>query len=114
MAAPGAQRYRLDIGYAGTTVSGWALAPHRRAVGGTLSDALGLLLRQPVQLTVAGRTDAGVHATGQVAHVDPPSSTDPGEVLRKLARLLPADVRVRAVSAVPAEFDARFSALRRH
>jgi tRNA pseudouridine38-40 synthase len=114
MSEPGLQRYRLDIGYDGTDFSGWAIQPDRRTVGGTLTDALGLLLRQPVQLTVAGRTDAGVHATGQAAHVDLPSSTGPDQLLRKLARLLPADVRVRAISPVPAEFDARFSALRRH
>lgn len=80
-----------------------------------LEHALGLLLRMPVALTVAGRTDAGVHATGQVAHADVPAgSADPGELARRLARLLPGDLRVTAVRQVPAAFDARFSALRRH
>jgi tRNA pseudouridine38-40 synthase len=79
-----------------------------------LEDAVGTVLRTPVALTVAGRTDAGVHATGQVAHADLPAELDPSWLVRRLARLLPPDVRVRAVTAVPAAFDARFSALRRH
>lgn len=85
------------------------------------------ILRQPVQLTVAGRTDAGVHASGQVAHcdlaVDPGEATgrghgagldDPDRLVRRLARFLPPDVRVKSIAAVPADFDARFSAIRRH
>jgi tRNA pseudouridine38-40 synthase len=83
-------------------------------VCGVLEDALGVVLRESVALTVAGRTDAGVHATGQVAHADLPVRTDRDRLVRRLARLLPPDVRVRAVTAAPAEFDARFSALRRH
>jgi tRNA pseudouridine38-40 synthase len=79
-----------------------------------LADALCTLLRGPVALTVAGRTDAGVHATGQVAHADLPAAADPGQLVRRLSRLLPPDVRVRAITPVPAAFDARFSALRRH
>jgi len=66
------------------------------------------VLRVPaVALTVAGRTDAGVHATGQVAHADVPQLPD----VRRLAGVLPPDVRVRAVREVPAAFDARFAAL---
>jgi len=72
-----------------------------------LEDALATVLRVPaVALTVAGRTDAGVHATGQVAHADVPELPD----RRRLSGVLPADVRVRAVRAVPPAFDARFSA----
>jgi tRNA pseudouridine38-40 synthase len=63
-------RLRLDLSYDGTDFSGWASQPARRTVAGTLTDALQVLLRHPVQLVVAGRTDAGVHASGQVAHVD--------------------------------------------
>lgn len=80
-----------------------------------LEDALATLLRAPVALTVAGRTDAGVHATGQVAHADVPADAmAPERLARRLARLLPADVRVPTVQGVAPEFDARFSALRRH
>ena len=83
-------------------------------MAGVLTEALGLTVRAPVALTVAGRTDAGVHATGQVAHTDLRSDVDPAWLVRRLARLLPVDVRVRAVTPVPPAFDARFSALRRH
>jgi tRNA pseudouridine38-40 synthase len=66
-------------------------------------------------LTVAGRTDAGVHATGQVAHLDvPPGVLPPDQLAHRLARLLPPDLRVPSVGPVPDAFDARFSALRRH
>ena len=75
---------------------------------GVLEDALATVLRVPeVRLTVAGRTDTGVHATGQVAHADLPALPD----RRRLAGVLPPDVRVRDVRAVPPEFDARFGAL---
>ena len=108
------RRFRLDISYDGTDFSGWAVQPGRRTVAGVLTEALTLVLRAPVVLTVAGRTDAGVHAAGQVASADLAADLDPGWAVRRLARLLPPDVRVRAVTAVPPEFDARFAALRRH
>jgi tRNA pseudouridine38-40 synthase len=80
-----------------------------------LEHALTTVARIQATLTVAGRTDAGVHATGQVAHLDlPPGALAPDELARRLARLLPPDLRVPAVSKVPRTFDARFSALRRH
>ena len=111
-----AVRIRLDIGYDGTGFSGWARQPGRRTVQETLEDALArvLSLPQPASLTVAGRTDAGVHARGQVAHADIPAgcwaAAGPAAV-RRLARLLPPDVRVhRAAPALPG-FDARFAAL---
>ncbi len=71
--------------------------------------------RIDANLTVAGRTDAGVHATAQVAHLDvPPETLPPDQLAHRLARLLPPDVRVLSVRQVPRTFDARFSALRRH
>jgi len=81
--------------------------PGRRTVQGVLQDALAQIGRAPVALTVAGRTDAGVHALGQVAHADLPAPSEP----RRLNGVLPPDVRVRAVTVVPGDFDARFSAL---
>ena len=63
-------RWRLDLAYDGTDFSGWARQPGQRTVCGVIEEQLGLVLREPVQLTVAGRTDAGVHARGQVAHFD--------------------------------------------
>jgi tRNA pseudouridine38-40 synthase len=84
-------------------------------VQGELEAALATVTRVPATLTVAGRTDAGVHATGQVAHLDvPPDALAPEQLLQRLARLLPPDLRVPAVRQVPSSFDARFSALRRH
>ena len=110
----GLVRVRLDIGYDDTDFSGWAVQPGRRTVQGLLQDALTTLLRGPAQLTVAGRTDAGVHAIGQVAHLDVPATVwadSAAGLVRHLAGLLPVDVRVRAARAVPPEFDARFGAL---
>lgn len=111
------RRLRLDIAYDGTDFSGWARQNNLRTVCGEIEEKLGAVFRTPVQLTVAGRTDAGVHADGQVAHVDVPADVvpdDPSFLVRRLARFLPKDVRVKAVSLAPEHFDARFSALRRH
>ena len=111
-------RVRIDLSYDGGGFSGWARQPGQRTVQQVLEDALSQVLRAdpPVQLTVAGRTDAGVHARGQVAHADLPLAAwlDAAPViLRRLARLLPPDVRVRRIGVAPDGFDARFSALSR-
>lgn len=117
-------RIRLDLAYDGTHFHGWAKqgSSDLRTVQKVLEDALSLILRHPIELTVAGRTDAGVHAASQVAHFDVPATAldqrsidgDPSRLVRRLARLLPVDVRVHAATFAPAGFDARFSALRRH
>ncbi|HEY0500121.1 MAG TPA: tRNA pseudouridine(38-40) synthase TruA [Kutzneria sp.] len=107
-------RVRLDLGYDGTEFSGWARQPSRRTVCGVLEESLSQVFRRPLTLTVAGRTDAGVHASGQVAHVDLPAESDVDGLAKRLSRILPADVRVFRATRVPEEFDARFSALRRH
>lgn len=119
-----AVRLRLDLAYDGTDFHGWAKQGdgELRTVQGVLEESLGRILRADVALTVAGRTDAGVHATGQVAHLDVPADRleqrsidgDPGRLVRRLGRLLPEDVRVHACTFAPEGFDARFSALRRH
>ena len=111
-------RVRIDLSYDGGGFSGWARQPGQRTVQQVLEDALSQVLRAdpPVQLTVAGRTDAGVHARGQVAHADLPLAAwlDAAPVIpRRLARLLPPDVRVRRIGVAPDGFDARFSALSR-
>ncbi len=117
----GLVRVRLDLAYDGTDFSGWARQPGLRTVCGVLEAALSTILREPVALTVAGRTDAGVHATGQVAHLDLTEQAvrdglggDPTRLVRRLGRLLPPDVRVTAIALVTTAFDARFSALGRH
>ncbi len=108
-------RVRLDLSYDGTAFSGWAAQTGLRTVQGVLEGAVTTLLRAPSpRLTVAGRTDAGVHARGQVAHVDlPPEVAADPLLLRRLNGLAPDDVQVRAVSAAPPGFDARFSAVSR-
>ncbi|MFJ2030388.1 tRNA pseudouridine synthase A [Streptosporangium sp. NPDC087985] len=161
-------RLRLDLAYDGTDFSGWAKQPERRTVQGEIEEALGKILRlpEPPGLTVAGRTDAGVHARGQVAHVDleteafgalesrhgrrasvvgasaggdtlagagPSVPLGAGAVLsaeagpglpddlderlsslrRRLAGVLPSDVRIYRVTVAPEGFDARFSAMSR-
>jgi tRNA pseudouridine38-40 synthase len=108
-------RVRMDVSYDGRDFSGWAVQPGRRTVAGVVIEALERLFGAgtPFGLTVAGRTDAGVHATGQVCHVDLPSAAYAGNadsLLRRLAGLLPADARVRGIAVVPRTFDARFSA----
>jgi tRNA pseudouridine38-40 synthase len=124
----GLVRLRLDIAYDGTDFAGWAVQAGQRTVAGVLDDALSTVFRLPVQLRAAGRTDAGVHATGQVAHVDVPADALPNAyprtrraadseflpLVRRLARFLPVDVRVLDISRAAIGFDARFSALRRH
>ncbi|MGO3327981.1 tRNA pseudouridine(38-40) synthase TruA [Gordonia sp. (in: high G+C Gram-positive bacteria)] len=114
-------RLRLTIGYDGTDFSGWATQPGRRTVCETIETTLATILRTPIRLTVAGRTDAGVHAAGQVAHCDVPTESlqtrsiegDPTRLVRRLGKMLPDDVRVKAVDAVSDDFDARFAALAR-
>ncbi|MGI8577037.1 MAG: tRNA pseudouridine(38-40) synthase TruA [Nocardioidaceae bacterium] len=112
---PDVTRLRIDVAYDGTNFSGWASQPGRRTVQATLETALATILRlTDVRLTVAGRTDVGVHARGQVAHVDIPaeSGAELGAeaICRRLAGVLPEDVRVRRVVQAPTGFDARFSA----
>ncbi|HEX9041914.1 MAG TPA: tRNA pseudouridine(38-40) synthase TruA [Trebonia sp.] len=109
-------RIRVDLSYDGTEFSGWAAQPTRRTVEGVLSGTLGHVLRlpEPVRLTVAGRTDSGVHARGQVAHADVPAdawATHADAALRRLSRALPPDIRVRSIERAPEGFDARFAAL---
>ena len=119
-------RIRIDLSYDGTAFSGWAAQPGRRTVEDTLSGALTTIVRSPtpVRLVVAGRTDAGVHARGQVAHADVEvanwekvrgRSDRPLEeaAATRLRGILPADLTVRRVRLAAAGFDARFSALRR-
>lgn len=105
-------RLRLDISYDGSGFHGWAKQHGLRTVQGEIESALDTILRTTgTSLTVAGRTDAGVHATGQVAHVDLTTDEDPQRVAKRLNGVLEADVRIRRVQAAPEGFDARFSAI---
>jgi tRNA pseudouridine38-40 synthase len=97
---------RLDIEYDGSRFSGWAAQPGHRTVQGELEAALATILRAEVGLSVAGRTDAGVHATGQVASFEYEAEI-PGDLLRRLNGVLPDDVAVTAAEAATDGFDAR-------
>ncbi|MEU9782926.1 tRNA pseudouridine(38-40) synthase TruA [Streptomyces phaeochromogenes] len=117
-AEPGYVRVRLDLSYDGSEFSGWAKqAGGRRTVQGEIEAALRTVTRSKdttYELTVAGRTDAGVHARGQVAHVDLPVELwdeHREKLLKRLAGRLPKDVRVWAVREAPSGFNARFSAV---
>lgn len=104
-----ATRLRLTLGYDGTDFSGWAAQRDLRTVQGELQRVLGHLSSQDVQITCAGRTDAGVHARGQVAHVDVADASSLS--VSRINRALPSDIRVVDVVEVDSTFDARFSAL---
>ena len=104
--------FRLDIEYDGSRFSGWARQPGLRTVQGELEAALRTVLREPVELTVAGRTDAGVHAWGQVASFRTGAEV-PADLARRLNGLIPDDVAVTAAGPAPDGFDARGDATSR-
>jgi len=99
---------KLTLEYDGTPFAGWAAQPGRRTVASELERALSTVLRRPVDLTVAGRTDRGVHALGQVV-----SYAGPPPLLRSVNALLPDEIAVLAAEEVPDEFSARHDALAR-
>lgn len=107
-------RLRLDLAYDGGAFHGWAAQPGLRTVQGEIETAIATVLRlaEPPRLTCAGRTDTGVHARGQVAHLDLDAG-DPDTLERRLRRILPDDIELLAVTEAPPGFDARFSALER-
>jgi tRNA pseudouridine38-40 synthase len=121
-AVPGPRvRLRMTVAYRGTAFHGFTAQPRVRTVGGDLADALARVLRLPVPppLTCAGRTDAGVHAWGQVVHVDVPATVAdgpvaPADLQRRLVRLLSPAIVVRSLTVAPEGFDARRSARWRH
>ncbi|MFI5976640.1 tRNA pseudouridine(38-40) synthase TruA [Streptomyces sp. NPDC051452] len=114
---PGHVRVRLDLSYDGSGFHGWAKqAGGKRTVQGEIEDALRTVTRskETYELTVAGRTDAGVHARGQVAHVDLPGDVwaeHREKLLKRLAGRLSKDVRVWRLTEAPEGFNARFSAI---
>jgi tRNA pseudouridine38-40 synthase len=114
----GFRRLRIDIAYDGTAFFGWAAQPDKRTIQDLVEDAIARISRSDVESVVAGRTDAGVHATGQVIHVDLPDALfSEGlsyiDLRYKLNRILDEDVRIMQISDAPDGFHARFSALRR-
>ncbi len=104
---------RLTVEYDGADFSGWAAQPGVRTCEQTLREALETMLRAPVDMRVAGRTDAGVSASGQVVSVVTDSQVDPRRLVRGLPALLPDDIVVRKVERAAAGFDARRDATSR-
>ncbi|MBI4261704.1 MAG: tRNA pseudouridine(38-40) synthase TruA [Actinobacteria bacterium] len=101
---------KLVLAYDGTGFRGWARQPGRRTVQGVLEEALGRVLRRVPPLSVAGRTDAGVHARGQVVSFPAADGDDPDRILRAVNGMLSPEVVVRAATTMPVGFDARRSA----
>jgi len=106
-------RIRIDLSYDGTNFYGWGKQADRRTVQGELEAALFTLFQRELDTVVAGRTDAGVHASGQVCHVDVPEN-DYTDIAYRLNRILNDEIRIKSVSRVSDDFHARFGALRRH
>lgn len=107
---PALRRRRMTVAYDGTDFSGWQVQPGLRTVQGCLEEALERTVGEPVRIFGSGRTDAGVHALGQVAHFDAPTSLSPERLLAALNSRLPPDVRVRRLDEAPADFHALGSA----
>lgn len=101
------------VAYLGTGFRGFAVQPGQRTVAGVLGDAIERVVRHPVELTCAGRTDRGVHAWGQVVSLDVAEHVDLEALHRALVKLCGPEIVVRELEAVAPDFDARFSALAR-
>ncbi|PIQ82375.1 MAG: tRNA pseudouridine(38-40) synthase TruA [Candidatus Omnitrophica bacterium CG11_big_fil_rev_8_21_14_0_20_64_10] len=108
-----ARRIRFQVAYEGTDFAGWQVQKYKRTVQGVLEAALRKLTGRPVRVTGAGRTDAGVHAEGQVAHADLESGLPLKTIERALNAILPEDVTVRQVRLAPPGFHARYRAQRK-
>ena len=106
-------RLRLEVAYDGSGFRGFAAQAGQRTVAGVLAEAIGTVARHPVELTCAGRTDAGVHALGQVAHVDVDPSVDPARLVKAVNAMLGPAVVLRSAEVAAPGFDARRSALGR-
>jgi tRNA pseudouridine38-40 synthase len=101
---------RIDIEYDGTEYAGWQVQPGRRTIQGEIEGALTRILRKPIRITGAGRTDQGVHALGQVANFLTDSRLSPDRIRSGLNALVPDDIHVREIAEVDPDFNSRFSA----
>ena len=107
-------RYFIWLAYKGTNYCGWQRQPNGLSVQQCVEEVLETVLRHPVPLTGAGRTDAGVHATAQVLHFDTRAERSPFAWLAGTNRYLPTDIRLQWITAVADDFHARYSATARH
>ncbi len=111
----GFRRLQINFSYDGTNFQGWAKQPNYRTIQGVLEELIGKIVRAKVDCVTAGRTDAGVHATGAVLHVDiPEQELDIENFAFKLNRILEEDIRITSVREAPEGFHARYSAIARH
>jgi tRNA pseudouridine38-40 synthase len=107
-------RFKLTIEYAGTRYSGWQIQKNARTIQGEIDRVVRLVTgRKDFELYGAGRTDAGVHALAQVAHLDVATTLPPDTLARRLNDELPADINVLSALVVPHRFHARYDALSR-
>lgn len=107
-------RLRIDLAYDGTNYSGWAKQPDQRTIQEEIEKAISTITQTQIETIVAGRTDAGVHATGQVIHFDVPEAIEFGDLVFKLNCMLEVDIRILKVTTMTTGFHARFSATRRN
>ena len=105
--------YRLDIEYLGTDWNGWQIQPDHPTIQGAVETALETALRRPVSIVGSGRTDTGVHASGQVAHLNLESPADTYRLLASINGLLPGSIAVTSIREVRADFHARYDARHR-
>lgn len=106
-------RYKIELEYDGGAYHGWQLQPDAETVQGALERALATVLRSPVRVSAAGRTDAGVHALGQVASFSTAGTIDPAVLLKSLNALLRPHAAVRSIERAADDFDPRRDALSR-
>ncbi len=105
------KRYKIIISYDGTPYAGWQVQKTGLAIQPFIQRAIETIVRHPIQLTASGRTDAGVHALGQVAHFDTKKDLDPLKFLISSNSLLPQEIRIHRIEQVPLDFHARYTAL---
>ena len=103
-------RYFITFSYDGTAYHGWQIQPHSLSVQEELQKAMSILLRKPMDVVGAGRTDTGVHARKMVAHFDYDEEVDCPQLVYKLNKLLPRDIAVQQVEPVAEDMHACFSA----
>lgn len=103
------QKYKITVAYDGTLYSGWQVQPHSLSIQEVLQKTLKIFLREEIQVIGSGRTDAGVHALGQVAHFSTSHQVDLGRFLLSANALLPPEIRIRDVEPVSEDFHAQYS-----
>jgi tRNA pseudouridine38-40 synthase len=103
-------KYKLYITYDGTNYGGWQIQSNATAIQTLIENALKIITRHPIFIVGSGRTDAGVHALGQVAHFESPEELDPYRLLASLNGLLPEDIRILEIQDAAPDFHARYSA----